>query len=364
MALNQVGLERLNTATTKKIGTDKNIIINGAMQVAQRGTSGTALGYGSVDRIQMIGANLDQLAFAQKQTSDGPDGFSKCFEFDVTTVENALDADDLVYAGYRIEGQDLEQFFNANGTGKDFTISFYVKAYQAGTYQFNIYKSDGPRFIAKTYTVDASATWQRVVIPITGDTNTTGMLATTGSGFNLSWIFAAGTNYTSGSTQTTWGAWPGNTGFAAGQAVNTASSTDNYFRITGIQLELGSEATPFEHRSFGEELALCQRYCYKLHDGSLFAGRAATGGTRAKYTIATPVPMRASPSIVTALGLGTWSGTGFKYNGASTSQTVPTVSEFMSPNTHITFSQLGHSLDDDRVFTWQNNLDLILESEI
>ena len=169
-----------------QIGGRRNIIINGAMKVAQRGTSFTNISntgvIGSVDRMVMIGANLDELAFAGKQTSDGPDGFSKCFEFDVTTAENALDANDLVYMRYKIEGQDLVQLFNANGTGKDFTLSFYVKAYQTGTYQLNIYKSDGPRFISKTYTVDASATWQRVVIPFTGDTDTSGMNDDNGNG--------------------------------------------------------------------------------------------------------------------------------------------------------------------------------------
>ena len=74
--------------------------------------------------------------------------------------------------------------------------------------------------------------------------------------------------------------------------------------------------------------------------------------------------MRASPSITTSLGLGTWSGTGYKYNGTSTSTSVPTISEFEALNTHVGFSQLGHSLDDDRNYTWQNNLDLLLESEL
>ena len=250
-----------------QIGGRKNIIINGAMQVAQRGTSFTNIAdtgvIGSVDRIVMVGANLDELAFAGKQTSDGPDGFKKCFEFDVTTAENALDANDLAYIRYKIEGQDLVPLFNADGTGKDFTLSFYVKAYQAGTYQLNIYKSTGPRFISKTYTIDASATWQRIVIPFTGDTNTSGMNDDNSVGFQIAWMLVAGTDYTSGSLQPNWGGWPGNSGFAAGHAVNTASSANNYFRITGIQLELGSQATAFEHRSFAEELTLCQRY-YEL----------------------------------------------------------------------------------------------------
>ena len=279
----------------------RNIIINGAMLVAQRGTSSTAIAdvgaYGSVDRFQMVGANLDQLAMLQKQTSDGPDGFSKCFEFDVTTPENALDANDLVYMRYLVEGQDLEPFFNANGTGKNFTLSFYVKAYQAGTYQLNIYKSDGPRFITRTYTIASSGVWQRVVLNFPGDTNTTGMLATTGSGFNIAWIFAAGTNYTSGSQSTNWGGWPGNAGFAAGHAVNSASSANNYFRITGVQLELGDTATPFEHRSFTEELSRCQRYFVKTDFTSHCT--AYFGGTHLfrQIQFVCPTPMRASPSF-------------------------------------------------------------------
>ena len=297
----------------------RNIIINGAMLVAQRGTSSTAIAdvgaYGSVDRFQMVGANLDQLAMLQKQTSDGPDGFSKCFEFDVTTPENALDANDLVYMRYLVEGQDLEPFFNANGTGKNFTLSFYVKAYQAGTYQLNIYKSDGPRFITRTYTIASSGVWQRVVLNFPGDTNTTGMLATTGSGFNIAWIFAAGTNYTSGSQSTNWGGWPGNAGFAAGHAVNSASSANNYFRITGVQLELGDIATPFEHRSFTEELSRCQRYFVRTDFTSHCT--AYFGGTHLfrQIQFACPTPMRASPSFsvtgneggTTKFTLKTWS---------------------------------------------------------
>jgi hypothetical protein len=287
-----------------QIGGRRNIIINGAMQVAQRGTSFTNISdtgvIGSVDRIVMVGANLDELAFAGKQTSDGPDGFANCFEFDVTTAENALDANDLAYIRYKIEDQDLVPLFNANGTGKDFTLSFYVKAYQAGTYQLNIYKNQGPRFISKTYTVDASATWQRVVIPFTGDTNTSGMDDDNSVGFQIAWMLVAGTDYTSGSLQN-WGGWPGNSGFAAGHAVNVASSADNYFRITGIQLELGSQATAFEHRSFGEEERLCQRYYFRQSAEHQYMRYACHGQTPsangAQYVYQLPVRMRATPTL-------------------------------------------------------------------
>ena len=314
-------------ATSIQTGGRKNIIINGAMKVAQRGTSFTNISdtgvIGSVDRIVMVGANLDELAFAGKQTSDGPDGFSKCFEFDVTTAENALDANDLVYMRYKVEGQDLTHLFNANGTGKNFTLSFYVKAYQTGTYQLNIYKNQGPRFISKTYTVDASATWQRVVIPFTGDTGTSGMNDDNGNGFQIAWMFAAGSNYTSGSLQPNWGSWPGNSGFAAGHAVNTASSANNYFRITGIQLELGSQATAFEHRSFGEELALCQRYFFKNinESGESGCNYAKAYSTSELFTSQRfPVAMRTSPTI-TAYGNAGTAGTVHKLGSPDVSYT-------------------------------------------
>ena len=162
---------------------------------------------------------------------------------------------------YLVEAQDLKHFYNANGSGKNFTLSFYVKAYQTGTYQVSIYKDDnGTRFITKTYTISSSGVWQRVVLNFTGDTGAYPVNADNGQGFQISFMFAAGTNYTSGSQSTTWGSWPGNAGFAAGHAVNVASSANNYVRITGIQLELGDIATPFEHRSFAEELNLCKRY--------------------------------------------------------------------------------------------------------
>ena len=243
-----------------QIGGRRNVIINGAMNIAQRGPSSAAADFGCVDRMKLSVTNTDQLGWLQKQTSDGPDGFENCYEVDITTAESALDADDLLYIRYAVESQDLISFFNANGTGRDFTLSFYVKAYQAGTYQVGIYKEDSTRFITKTYTINSSATWQRVVIPFTGDTDTGGMTFDNTIGFQLSFMLGAGTNYTSGSAITDWGTWGGNASFAAGQAVNVMSSTDNYFRITGIQLELGSQATDFEHVTVGEELIRCKRY--------------------------------------------------------------------------------------------------------
>ena len=334
---------------------NRNVIVNGGCLVAQRGTSSTSNGYGSVDRMKMSVSNTDELAFAQKQTSDGPDGFKKCFEFDVTTAESALAADELVYLKYLVEAQDLVPFYNANGTGKNFTLSFYVKAHQAGTYQVGIYKADNTvRFITKTYTIASSGVWQRVELNFTGDTGTSGIDADNDTGFQIHWVLGAGTNFTSGTPQTTWGSY-GNTLFAAGQAVNVLSSTDNYWRITGIQLELDSgsgKATDFEHRSFAQELALCQRYYQTIGVGFITACRGASS-SQLLYSYTPPVNMRASPTIsTTATGFHSSFGVRSYRDGSGTSDsttTPATVSLYwqeINPTIHLT--QTGFSVTDDR----------------
>jgi hypothetical protein len=131
-------------------------------------------------------------------------------------------------------------------------------------------------------------------------------------GFQLSFIFAAGTNYTSGSAITSWGSWGGNPSFAAGQSVNVLSSTDNYFRITGIQLELdqgSGKATDFEHRSFAQEIALCGRYYQNLiaaNTKALGIGMAYNGATM-QIVLEYPLgKMRTAPSIDAVTGADYW----------------------------------------------------------
>ena len=292
---------------------NRNAIVNGGCLVAQRGTSSASADFASVDRMKLSVTNMDQLAWLQKQSDDAPDGFQKSFEFDVTTAESALDADDLVYMRYAVEAQDLTPFFNANGTGKDFILSFYVKAYQTGTYQISIFQlSNSSRFITKTYTIAQSGVWQRIELAYTGDTNQSGFSADNAIGFQIAFQLIAGSNYTSGGQVTNWGGF-GNSHFAAGQAVNVGSSTDNYWKITGIQLELdqgSGKATDFEHRSFADELQRCLRYFHqwKASDAAStaymnLASGYGSGTTFAEAMYPLPVTMRAAPSFSTS---GNW----------------------------------------------------------
>ena len=259
-----------STAFIPSVGwlSNRNIIINGGMLVAQRATSSTDTEYRTVDRFGFIKTNTDNLAFAQKQTDSYPNGFSKCYEIDITTAESALAADELAYVRYKVEAQDLRPFYNNDGTGKDFVLSFYVRTKQTGTYQVSIHKEDNTtRFVSATYAVATADTWQRVEIPITGDTGTSGINADNGQGFDITWKLAAGTDYTSGTPVTSWGSFS-NSVFAAGHAVNVLDNAANYFRITGVQLELGSVATPFESRTYADELIRCKRYYQRSTDSS------------------------------------------------------------------------------------------------
>ena len=324
---------------------NRNVIINGGCIVAQRSTSSTSSDYGSVDRMKMSVTNTDELAFAQKQTTDYPNGFSKCFEFDVTTAESALAADELVYMRYLVEAQDLRPFYNADGTGKDFTLSFWVKAKQTGDYSIGIHKEDNTtRFITKAYTIAVADTWQFVEWNITGDTGTSGINADNGQGFQISFIFAAGTNFTSGGVQSSWGAFS-NSLMAGGQAVNTLDNTANYWRMTGLQLEVGSKATPFEHRSYGEELLRCQRYYQRFGEnfGTAFAGKGS-GSTTILFAVPLAVALRASPTVTQAGNVYQWGPSNAGYENATVS-----VSKWMANVPQIWLTQAEHStVADDR----------------
>ena len=264
---------------------NRNLIINGAMNVAQRGTSSTSSGYATLDRFRLAVANTDQAAYTQKQVSDSPDDFSQSYEFDVTTAETSLDSNEYAFIGHRIEAQNL-QSVKANQV----TLSFYVKAYQTGTYAINIYQQDGNIHITKTYTISQSGTWEKKTLTFAANTGTQPN-NDNGFGWEIAWIMAAGSGVKS-SDSTSWGTYS-DAGFAFGQGVNVLSSTDNYFKITGVQLEVGSVATDFEHRSFGDELARCQRYYHN------FAGTtyAVAHGSYSFSIFPFHCKMRANPTV-------------------------------------------------------------------
>ena len=308
-----IGITCANINGTQ-IGGRRNIIINGDMTVAQRGTptaasSYTTAGYGACDRWKLEANNTDQAAFVISQESDAPtgSGFTKSIKIKTNTAETTLDSNEILHVSQPIEAQDLQHLKNGTSSALPITLSFWVKSYQTGTYVVTVYKPDNTqRQISATYTISASNTWEFKTMTFPGDTSGSGIANDTGIGFQIYWLLAAGSDFT-GTTNTSWANYA-NGGFANGQTVNIMSSTDNYFYLTSAQLEVGSQATPFEHRSYGEELSLCKRYFNMIGDGSL--GNHAlsdgffwnSGGTEVDFMYTFPVQMRTAPSVYQVTG--------------------------------------------------------------
>ena len=291
----------------------RNLIINGNMQVAQRvaypNTQPTASysNYYTVDRWKMnvSDGNFGTWTFSQSNTVPTGKGFAYSWKWDCTSANTSLGLSHYGIAEYRIEALDLQHLGYGTSNAKPITLSFWVKTNKTGTYVFSIYANDGVRYVSKTYTVDVANAWEYKTITIEGDTAGT-INNDNGDGFRLWWWLGSGTGYTSGTMQPgVWRPWnPESNGAAPGLSVNMADSTSNEWYITGVQLEVGRNATEFEHRSYGEELALCQRYYQKHLNPTL---RGVAGSTTALNRLGTslPVTMRSNP-VLSVQGTFSW----------------------------------------------------------
>jgi len=284
--------------TNSQIGGRRNIIINGAMQVAQRSTSRTSItsgGFLTCDRFYFGTNGRDQGVYTIAQVSDAPTGFAKSFKITTTTPESAIDADDLIWVAQRIEAQDLQQLKNGSSDAEKVTLSFYVKSSITGTFGVNLYKPDNTgRIINATYSISSADTWEQKVITFDGDTSGGGIDDDNGEGLRVVWHLASGSNFDSVNS-TSWANYI-TTNWAGGHAQDGVITTTNAtWQLTGVQLEVGDfpNGTPFEHRSVGEELALCQRY-FQL-------GGACTGRTysdsQAELYHSFQCTMRSAPTI-------------------------------------------------------------------
>ena len=294
-----------------QIGGRRNIAYNGAMNIAQRGTSRTGVtnganqGYQTVDRITTAGNSNG--VFTMTQTADGPDGFANCLKLDCTTADTSIAASEYFLIEQKLEGQDLQQLNYNQSSAKTSTISFYVKGNASAQYTFALqYHLSGgtARWFTKGFAVTTD--WTRVVITIPGDTQASsgsdyGIADDTATGANLMIWFHGGTNFSSGTHQDTAWADRDYTKLFQDNQTSFSDSTDRTFFITGLQMEVGSQATPFEHRSFGEELFLCQRYFRDLCsgiNGSVLSLVTHYASTNAVGTFVLSPEMRTTPTAI------------------------------------------------------------------
>jgi len=251
--------------TNSQIGGRRNLIINGAMQVAQRGTSATgktASGIYTVDRMALGMENLGAYTVTQETLTSGNAynaGFKKAFRVDCTTADASPASGDSLFFQYKIEGQDMNGFKKGTSEAEQFTLQFWVKSNKTGTGQVVLF-DDNSRAVGKTYTISSADTWEHKVLTFPADTS--GAIDNDNTkGFEIEWALDAGSTFQGGTLPATWGS--SNNNFRSINDFAIGDNTNNDWAITGIQLEVGSQATPFEHRSFGEEIVLCQRYYYK-----------------------------------------------------------------------------------------------------
>ena len=314
------------TDANRQQGGRRNLIINGAMQVAQRGTSQTSTGIGSIDRYLVSTSNLDDLAFTVSQDSNAPDGFAKSLKFEVTTAESSLDANEQVSIRYNIEAQDLQMLDFNTSNAKQTTLSFFVKSSDAATYSVFIYAPDSGRLITENYTINTANTWEYKTITFSGDTS--GVINDdNGLGFQFGFGLGAGSDLKGGST----GSWA-TYSVSNEQEGNTSTiptTLNATWQITGVQLEVGTTATPFEHRSYGEELALCQRYYQLVDRGS----GIVVSSTNAYINIPYIKTMRASPSF------GTTGGLAINDVGVNATQSTGDITAY-NPNTSGSFTEM------------------------
>jgi len=280
----------------------RNLLYNGAMQVAQRGTSATGItstGYKTVDRWNNVISGAG--TWTETVESDAPDGFSNSVKFNCTTANASLAAGAYFVKAQSLEGRDLQCLAKGTSSAKPFTATFWVKSNVTGTYIVEFIDNDSLRRISASYTISSSGSWEKKTILIPGDTigqfdndNNTSLV--------VQWWLAVGSDRSGGSSLNTSWAIPSTADRAVGQT-NLASAVNNYWQITGVQLEVGDKATPFEHRSYGEELALCQRYYYQVptnYYGAIAWGHTIDANPTVRGNIIAPVTMRATPTITTS----------------------------------------------------------------
>jgi len=280
---------------------NRNLIINGAMEVAQRGTSTTSVsstGYYACDRYRAAFTRAEYVCTVSQDTS-APNGFASSYKIATTTVESTLSAGDQVNITQRLEGQDLQRFKKGTADAEQFTVSFWVKSSIATTWSFSLYDADNSRHCSKTYTTNAANTWEYKTITFPADTTGSFDNDNAASLYCRFWL-DGGTDYTSGTQQSSsWASYDNtNEQYASTGFMTTASST---WQITGFQLEVGDTATGFEHRSYGDELARCQRYYYQIAGNAKFVGHGFYfSSSEFDVEVNFPVTMRASPTFTSS----------------------------------------------------------------
>ena len=324
-------------------GVNRNIIINGAMNVAQRGTSSTGVGgsdgYFVCDRWKFAQAtNAGRLTMTQDSSVPTGEGFANSMKLACTTADTSIGADEAALIQQSIEGQNLQAFAKGTSSAKPFTVSFYVKGNASATYTVELNDTDNTRYNSQEFSVTTD--WTKVTKTFVADT--TGAFNNDNStSLKLMIWLHAGSTYTGGTH--TDNVWHTTSNQRVGDSQTSFyDSTDRTLFITGVQLEVGQNPTEFEHEPFERTLAKCQRYFQKLQNGRLLSvGNGSSviiGGTDLA------VDLRASATVT--YSTGTWAA----YSGMSGSQVAYTASNNSSVALNAKFRYNFNNTDDTKAY--------------
>jgi hypothetical protein len=315
---------------------NRNLIINGAMQVAQRSVTSTGVGADGISglhnvdrwRIDIGATSAGRVTMAQTAVTDLA-GFANSMKISCTTADTSIAAGEALIFDQRIEGQNIQRLTATSTSTKAFTLSFYAKSNASRAIASEVVFVNGTnRQMSKVHTIGTS--WSRYTMTVPAASST--QIDDDNSyelGINF-WLHA-GSTYTGGTINDDALDSITNANRAAGIG-SIFASTDNFFEITGVQLELGEQATPFEHRSFDDDLAACQRYYVQLLKSDSTKELVISGGQSGatNFNCFLPYPMRAAPTI-------TWP-TSSGIRGEGTTVNISSIASTMDTNNYVHFN--------------------------
>ena len=257
----------------------RNLVYNGSMSINQRGdvTNKTTSGYYGPDRFSTQMENSASGTWSIGQSTDVPEGYGFKYSLEYNCTATSNNANRYLMTIYRMEGYDSQVFNYGTPYAKDITLSFWIKCNKAGNISVNFENEQNPDQGYQTkQTIHQADTWEKKVVTIPGDT-TKAFSWTSVKAMCFDIVYSAFGTYASATPTAAWSALSNNQR-GTHCNIDLFDSTSNYVRITGVQLELGRHATEFEHRSFSEELALCQRYYCKSYNPETSPGAATSNG--------------------------------------------------------------------------------------
>ena len=277
---------------------NRNLIINGAMQVDQRNNGSSITVPNAVNTYVPDRFRINESSgaeFTAQRVDDAPVGFEYSSKITVSTADTSLGAAEFNRMVHAIEGQNISHLNWGTSNAKTLTLTFYVKSSVTGQYYISVFNSAANRTLLKGYTINSANTWEKKTITIIGDQTGT-WLTTNGAGIYLMWSLGSGSNYQSNTLD----AYQASFAMAKSDQVNFAASVSSTWQLTGVQLEVGEQDTPFEHRSFADELARCQRYYFESQPTTSY-GMQGIGqvfdGDSSDIVVYFPTTMRTKPTF-------------------------------------------------------------------